>query len=544
MSDLFAVAYNPDVLSCLANLSNDEVFTPPEVVNQMLDMLPAEIWSDKNATFLDPACKSGVFLREIAKRLIEAQLPNYEQISYEIKEKLRAGGELDGRDIAFQNMLQDVTEHVFKNQVFGIAITELTSLLSRRSVYCSKYPQSEYSVVRFDNPEGRIDYKQMQHTWKNGKCIYCGASESEYNREEGKEQYAYEFIHLDTPEEVFEMKFDVIIGNPPYQMGVKNNDSKLSNEDKVERSNRNRDKPIYNLFIEQAKKLNPRYLVMIIPSRWMASGLGLSNFRQEMLADRHIRKLVDFPVSSDVFAGVEIKAGVCYFLWDRDNQGPCETITVRNAESSGSVVRYLDEYDVLVRDSRALPILQKVLKLEEPSITEILSVDKEFGWTSNFDGFSKKDNGGIPLYYNRKGRRKCGWVERSEVQKSTELIDTWKVLVPQAGSDGGQKIPDRVLGAPFIAPSPSVCTQTYLFFYLSSRGEAENLESYLRTKFFRFLVSLRKLTQHATRSTYLWVPMQDFSKEWTDEELYDKYGLSENERSYIETTIKSMDLDD
>ena len=283
---------------------------------------------------------------------------------------------------------------------------------------------------------------------------------------------------------------------------------------------------------------------MIIPSRWMASGLGLSNFRQEMLADRHIRKLVDFPVSSDVFAGVEIKAGVCYFLWDRDNQGPCETITVRNAESSGSVVRYLDEYDVLVRDSRALPILQKVLKLEEPSITEILSVDKEFGWTSNFDGFSKKDNGGIPLYYNRKGRRKCGWVERSEVQKSTELIDTWKVLVPQAGSDGGQKIPDRVLGAPFIAPSPSVCTQTYLFFYLSSRGEAENLESYLRTKFFRFLVSLRKLTQHATRSTYLWVPMQDFSKEWTDEELYDKYGLSENERSYIETTIKSMDLDD
>ena len=544
MSDLFSATYNPDVLSCLANLSNDEVFTPPEIVNQMLDMLPEDIWRDKNATFLDPACKSGVFLREIAKRLIEAQLPNYEQISYEINEKLRAGGELDGRDIAFQKMLESVIEHVFKNQVFGIAITELTSLLSRRSVYCSKYPQSEYSVVRFDNPEGNIDYKQMPHTWKNGKCVYCGASEDEYDREEGREQYAYEFIHLDNPKEVFDMKFDVIIGNPPYQMGVKNNDSNLTNDDKVERSNRNRDKPIYNLFIEQAKKLNPRYMVMIIPSRWMASGLGLSTFRQKMLSDHHIRKLVDFPVSSDVFAGVEIKAGVCYFLWDRDNEGLCETVTIRNSEASEPVERYLDEYDVLVRDSKALPILKKVLKHHEPSITQILSVDKEFGWTSNFNGFSKENNDGIPLYYNRRGNRKCGWIQRDEIKKSRTLIDTWKVMIPQAGSDGGQKIPDRVLGTPFIAESPSVCTQTYLFFYLQSKEEAHNLKAYLETKFFRFLVSLRKLTQHATRSTYSWVPLQDLTKAWTDQDLYEKYGLTNDERAYIEMMIKPMDSED
>lgn len=502
---LFEKVYNPDVLSCLANLSNDEVFTPPNVVNQMLDMLPQELFQSPDTTFLDPACKTGVFLREIAKRLNEGlkdQIPD----------------------------LQQRIDHIFQKQLFGIAITELTSLLSRRGVYCSKYPNSDYSVSRFKDAQGNIRFKRTEHKWKDGKCVYCGASQAQYARGDELETHAYEWIHTTIPEEIFKMKFDVIIGNPPYQLG--SNDSRSTS----------RDKPIYNLFVEQAKKLKPKYLTMIIPSRWMATGLGLSEFREVMLSDKHIRKLIDYPVASEVFNGVEIKGGVCYFLWDRDNKGLCEVLTCREGNTYGPYNRELGEYDIFVRDYRGLSILKKVLSHKEPSITSIMSADKEFGWTSNFDGFhEEKTNNDVIIYYNRSGKRLTGWINRNDVHKSPHLIDTWKVLTPKAGSDGGQKIPDMVLGSPQLAPCPSVCTQTYLFFYTETQKEAINIEKYLKTKFFRLLVSLRKITQDATKSTYTWVPIQDFSKPWTDEELYAKYSLTQEEIDFIESMIKPME---
>jgi site-specific DNA-methyltransferase (adenine-specific) len=509
---------NPDVLTCIANLSSDEVFTPPEIACRMLDTLAeawsasnsgANIWEDKNVRFLDPCTKSGVFLREIAKRLNEGlkqQIPD----------------------------LQQRIDHILLNQVFGIGLTNLTGFLARRSLYCSRSANGKHSIARgFNSSSGNVWYSETKHSWVGDRCSYCGAGKSVFNREARLETYAYAFIHTEDPQKLLnsifkkQMQFDVIIGNPPYQIGSDGG---------------TRDIPIYHNFVEQAKKLQPKFLSMIIPARWMATGLGLGEFRQTMLSDKRIARLVDFPDSTEVFPGVDIMAGVCYFLWDAGHRGDCDVTTVRVGEVIGPVVRRLDEHDVLVRDARSVVILNKVLSHKENPINSILARDKEFGWTSNFDGFREKANrGDVPLYYIRKVKRGVGYIARTSVFKSEQLIDTWKLLVPAA--HGGDSLPNPVLGKPIMAPSPSVCTQSYLFFHAASKKEIESIRSYYATRFFRFLVSLRKLTQHATHSTYCWVPMQSWDNVWTDRELYAKYGITQAEQKFIESCIAEMNLE-
>ena len=350
MSDLYYAAYNPDVLSCLANLSSDEVFTPPEVANAMLDMLPQELFESPDTTFLDPGTKSGIFLREIVKRLLVG---------------------LEGRIPDLQTRL----DHIMHKQVFGIAITEMTSLLARRSIYCSKYPNSKYSVSLFDDVQGNIRFKNTQHVWRNGKCAWCGASEKEYNRENELETYAYEFIHTGKLEDIFNMKFDVIIGNPPYQLstgGGQENSAKQA-------------KPIYHLFVEQAKKLKPRYLTMIVPSRWFAGGMGLDSFRKGMLSDKHIRKMVDFPNAKDCFPQNSISGGVCYFFWDRDHEGDCEFTSVTGAEQD-TEKRFLDEYEVLVRYNKAIDIIHKIQNTDTKFFSDILSAISPFALSTKVRG--------------------------------------------------------------------------------------------------------------------------------------------------------------
>lgn len=503
-------SYNPDVLSCLANLSSDEVFTPPGLANEMLDLLPEELWSNKDAKFLDPVCKSGVFLREIAKRLLkglEKEIPD----------------------------LQKRIDHIFHNQIYGIAITELTGLLARRSVYCSKKADGEFSISEFKVEQGNIIFERTPHKWGDTKCAFCGSPKGILDRDEGLENYAYAFIHTESIEarmaELFgdNMRFDVVIGNPPYQMKGGAGGSS--------------DSSIYQLFVEQAQKLKPKHLAMVIPSRWMSGGRGLDQFREEMLSSKKLSTLVDFPFSKEVFPNVEIKGGVCYFLWSDVHNGPCE-VTVTRGDHKTTTIRRLDEYDVFIRDTRSVDILRKVLEAEEASITSILTPDTPFGIATNFEGFHKEQKSeDIALYYVRNGKRAIGYVPRKTVTKNASLIDKWKVLVPEAGSDGGQKIPDVVLGKPWICSPPAACTQSFLAFWVDHENEAKSLESYCRSKFFRHLVSLRKLTQHALRSTYLWVPMQKWNRIWTDEILYAKYGLSDNQIDYIESVIKPMNSD-
>lgn len=504
MSDFYSSMYNPDVLTCLANLSNDEVFTPPEVANRMLDMLPEELWHDSSATFLDPACKSGVFLREIAKRLIEG-------LQEEIPD------------------LQKRIDHIFHKQLYGIAITELTSLLSRRSVYCSKYPNSKYSITLFEDTSGNIRYKRILHRWQNGKCLFCGASESEYERGNELETHAYEWIHTIKPEEIFKMKFDVIIGNPPYQLSTAGD------------SNGAQAKPIYQLFVQQAIKLKPRYVVMITPSRWFSGGWGLDEFRNNMMKNDHIRIIHDYQNSSDCFSGVEIKGGISYFLYDRDNKGTCTFYSHEADKIISKTERYLHEEgcDVVIRYNELISIYRKArLHTGFIPFSSIVSGRSPFGLNTNHYGHETPKSSSDVKYFERKGLR---YISYNQITKNLDAIKLFKLFVPKAAEDG--KIPGKVIGAITPGEPGTICSGTYLLVGpFSSQQEMKNVGSYMRTKFFRALVAVNKISQDSYAKVYDGVPMQDFSKPWTDEELYEKYGLTDNEIAFIESMIKPMEL--
>ncbi|MBO0935390.1 Eco57I restriction-modification methylase domain-containing protein [Fibrella sp. HMF5335] len=500
--------YNPDVLTCLANLSNDEVFTPPSLANQILDSLPADLWQNKDATFLDPVCKSGVFLREIAKRLLvglETQIPDPQQR----------------------------IDHIYKNQLFGLAITELTGLLSRRSVYCSKTANGTYSVCdHFGDEQGNIRFQRTEHTWKNGNCTYCGATKERYDRGNDLETYAYQFIHTDKPEKlVKKMRFDVIIGNPPYQLS----DSGFGESAK----------PIYHLFVEQAKKLNPRYLTMIIPSRWFAGGKGLSGFRNSMLRDHRISHLIDYPKLYDAFPNVKIRGGVSYFLWDRDYDGECSVQTMWNSEPVGQPTkRFLDSYDVLVRRNEAIPILNKVRAFrigDQPELTleRRVSSRKPFGFPTNYHGAESPE--GLQAAIKFYGSQRISWVERSDIQQNSEWIDKWKVLMTRVQGTSAA-VETMFLSKPIIGEPGQACSETYLVAgVFDSKLMAERYATYLRTRFVRFLVSLRKGTQDAAKDVYAFVPDIPLDCDWTDEKLYQRYRLNEVEIATIESTVRPME---
>ena len=505
--DLFSKVYNPDVLSCLANLSNDEVFTSPDVVNQMLDMLPQELFENPDTTFLDPACKTGVFLREIAKRLVkglENQIPD----------------------------LQERVDHIFHKQLYGIAITELTSLLSRRGVYCSKYANSEFSITKFKDADGNIRYKRTNHTWgkttydASGKphasCIYCGASKNEYDRGTDLETHAYEFIHGMNIEEVFKMKFDVIISNPPYQLSTGGGQAQAT--------------PLYDKFVETAIKLQPNYVAMIIPARWYAGGFPcIKTFREYMTSTNNVKEIHDFSKAEDCFSGVEIKGGVCYFLWDKNYKGKCNFYNHSGDKILSKETRYLLESgcDTVIRDNEAIDILHQVRAKGLGSFSEMVGSLWPFTTKSTFDSLSDHKTSDTDIFaYVMKNK---GWIKWSEITRGSEFIDKYKILLPRSVGSADVKT-DKV--KPIIAEPNTCCSGTYLICGpFKDLKEAENVKSYINTKFFHFLLSLKKVSQDTVRGCYDFIPKVPFGQVWNDSMLYKFFKLTNEQINYIESTV-------
>jgi hypothetical protein len=524
---------NPDVLTCIANLSNDEVFTPPEFANRMLDALAeawatnnggADIWADSTVRFLDPFTKSGVFLREIANRLTKGLV-----------------GEMPD--------LQRRVDHILTKQVFGIGTTYLTSLLARRSLYCSKHANGPHSIAHgFSNDAGNIWFERTEHTWVQARCKFCGASQKALDRGEGLETHAYAFIHTDNIkarlDELFggDMQFDVIIGNPPYQMADGGGDGTSA-------------VPIYNLFVDQAKKLNPRLLTMVIPSRWFTGGKGLDDFRESMLGDNRLRSIDDYVIASDVFPGVALKGGVCYFLWEQENRGPCRITTYFKDEPPSRSTRSLIEKgaDVFIRFNEGLSILKKVVAVETGATDSLLlptgsrfdrlvSTRNPFHLGSTFRGKPAKSPKDVLVYQN--GGK--GYIPRTSVASAVNLIDKWKIFVGFAAPGTGNKdtYPHKIISTPFIGAPGSISSETYLCIGpFESELEANNALSYLSCRLTRLLILLHKPSHNTTRKVYTFVPTQKWTKRWTDERLYKKYGLSTEEIAFVEKLVRPMDID-
>lgn len=502
----------PDILETIADLSNDEVFTPPQLTNKVLDMLPKEIWSNPKITFLDPATKTGVFLREITKRLIkglETEIPD----------------------------LQERVNHILTKQVYGLAITELTALMSRRTVYCDTRANSENSVcTEFNDEYGNIKFPKSKHIFnKKKKCEICGAGEDLYGDVPGLDNYAYSFLHDDLKEVFGNMKFDVIIGNPPYQLETGESSSSI---------------PLYNKFVDKALDMNPRYISMITPSRWMMAGRGLENFREKMINDKRISNIVDYQNSQDLFPQLSVNGGISYFLWNSSYDGEVDYTYIAEDGYVDKRKRKLNNgfLETIIRDGRQIEIIKKVIgkSKKDKMFSGMVSTREPFGFeTDLFNNRSKYEKVSIscenkkgynPCYGLENNKRAVKYVRYSDIPRGLEHIDKYKIYYPLAYGTDTTLLPSIIEGKP-----REISTATFLLIgSFINEKEMKNCISYMKTKFFRALFQFNKYSFISSRKSFSIIPLQDWSKPWTDEELYKKYELTKDEIKYIEDNIEEM----
>ena len=474
LSNYFDETLVEDIFDYIPPQKTNQIFTPRRVVKMMVDMIERtnpEVFTDYSSKFIDLYAKSGLYVTEIVKRLnegLEKQIPGRE-------ERIK---------------------WILENQVYALAPSNIIYNIVKNFVYPETVGVSAKNLVELDLTEYIDD-----PNWK----------------ERIKEAFGGE-----------DVKFDVIIGNPPYQLEDEGHGRSAS--------------PMFDGFVEQAMNMNPRYLSMIVPARWYSGGKGLNSFRRMMLSDDRVREIHDFPDYRDVFPlSIQLKGGVCYFLWDRDNRGDCKVTSNHGGRVVSVLERPLLDFglDTFIRYNEAISIVSKVQVFNEESIMDLVSPRKPFGLPTNYSGLTRPTEATIKVYQHGG----IGYIDRSEIEQNTDVIDKYKVFIPPLGS-GSDGFPHPILGRPFLGEPGSICTETYLFLgRFDNALEPRNLISYISTRFFRFLVLLNKPTQHATRKVYQLVPKQDFSKPWTDEELYEKYGLIDEEIAFIESMIRPMELE-
>lgn len=553
-----------DILSLFEALNNHEVFTPPRIARAMLDLIPGEVWSNPATKVLDPCTKSGVFLREAF---------------YKIYEALKGNGAYkddSGKWYDFSNH-QDLINHILRNMLFGIATSELTGYVARRTLYGVMEANVDKQIAAVECFEKSSNYRTWTETERlafigrnkfndyydhklfaipeysgfeaEGNIFYPAAEvrKKVYELESFEiEDTYFPFIESSTEHAKIidirsgKMKFDVIIGNPPYQVSDGGFGASA--------------RPLYHEFVDQAKKLNPRYISMIIPARWYAGGRvgDLTRFRDTMLRDTRLKELHDFANATDCFPGVQLKGGVNYFLWDNSYNGPCEVVSHSGSQVVSRARRYLLEegFDTFIRDNEAISIIEKVRARGESSFSELVSANDPFGFDVRVKGSMKRVKPDYKLtpfldavyfYYNGWRKTGVGYIDKKYVRKNIDWLEKPKLFVPKAIGSGDRKVD---LIKPFQPELNSCSSETYLVIGpFETDVQLRNAKSYINTKFFHFLVSLKKITQEARRGVYEFVPSQDFNEEWDDIKLYKKYGLSSVEVRFIEENVRDMDKD-